>query len=146
MLAGNRMTLEDALRKIKLLSRVTSHNGAFQTEAENAANLAARLMERFAIKTEAVPSTAPSQTHRLTWVYWIRLLAEFGIDLRYFGKRGSASLADGRLIHIRLDTGQWQVRRGMQPDSEAAARDWGLETLRAYLFACGPRPFTFARA
>ena len=103
------MNLAEALRKIRLLSRIT-RNGASAAEAETAANLARSLMERFAILAEdARPArVAPA---RLTWIYWESLLEEFDIKLKRSGRRGTARLDSGLLVFIRLDTGQWSVKK-----------------------------------
>jgi hypothetical protein len=137
------MKIEDALRKVRLLRRVNRENGASKGEVENATHLAQVLMERYALPPgDVVPEPAPA--FRLTWVYWQQLMDEFGVKLRHFGKRGNASLGDGRLIFIRLDSGQWQVQRTSPSGWETIQRDWGVETLRAYLAKGGPRLYSFA--
>ncbi len=138
------MRIEDALRKVRLLRRVRTENGASEPEAENAARLAQALMERYALRpSDLRAESAP--VFRMTWVYWQQLMEEYGIKLRHFGKRGNASLGDGRLIFIRLDSGQWQVQRTSPGGWETIQRDWGVETLRAYLVKSGPRLYSFAR-
>ncbi len=50
--------IEDALRKIRLLRRVTPDNGASAAETENAAAIMRSLMDRFAVSSEdARPAT-----------------------------------------------------------------------------------------
>ena len=102
------MKLEEAQRKIQLLSRITPRNGASAAEAETVANLARARIERFAVQQE-LARTAPAPTSRLTWVYWESLLGDYGIGLNRFGGRGSAQLGGGLVAFIRLDTGHWSV-------------------------------------
>lgn len=138
------MKVEDALRKVRLLRRVRPENGASVPEAENAARLAQALIERYALRPDDARREAAPVFH-LTWVYWQRLMDEFGIKLRHFGKRGNASLGDGRLIFIRLDSGQWQVQLTSPGGWETVQRDWGVESLRGYLLKSGPRLYSFTR-
>ena len=87
------MTVEDALRKIALLRRVSTDKGALAAERETAYRLQKVLMERYAIKDQEFsegPTT--SRPFRLNWDYWQELLDEFGLSLTRFGGRGSASL------------------------------------------------------
>ena len=137
------MKIDDAIRKLRLLRKITPENGAFEPEAENAARLARLLMERFSIATEDVRSS-PTEVRRLSWVYWEQLLGEFGVRLDRFGNRGSASLGRGVLVLIKLATGQWSVRQASRDDSKVLARDWGLESLRTYLVSNGPRSYSLA--
>lgn len=138
------MTAQDALRKIRLLRRLNPESGAFETEADNAARLSRLLMERYAVgKTEETQPSAPR--FRLTWVYWEALLDEFGMPLRRFGRRGNAALGRDRIIHIKLDTGQWWAERNAAGGLETEARDWGVESLRAYLVKNVPRAYTSFR-
>ena len=102
------MKLEEAQRKIQLLSRITPRNGASAAEAETVPNLARARIERFAVQQE-LARTAPAPTSRLTWVYWESLLGDYGIGLNRFGGRGSAQLGSGLVAFIRLDTGHWSV-------------------------------------
>lgn len=136
------MRVEDALRKVRLLRRVRPENGASAAEADNAARLADAIIERYALGNGDIhPESAPRR--RLSWVYWQHLMEDFGIKLRHFGKRGNASLGDGRLIFIRLDSGQWQVQRTAPSGWETIKRDYGVEALRAYLMQNGPRMYSF---
>lgn len=141
---GTRMRIEDALRKVQLLLRVSRENGASEGEARNAARLAKALMERYSLAGNDVEAT-PAPVFRMTWVYWRHLMDEYGIILHHFGKRGSASLGDDRVVFIRLDSGQWQVQRTAPGGWETIRRDFGVESLRAYLAKSGPRIYSFAR-
>ncbi len=141
---GQLMRIEDALRKVRLLRRVKPENGASAPEAENAARLAEALVRRYALESDNLPREA-APASRLSWVYWQHLMDEFGIKLRHFGKRGNASLGDGRLLFIRLDSGQWQVQRTSPGGWETIERDRGVESLRDYLRKSGPRSYSLAR-
>ena len=61
------MTIDDALRKIRLLGRITLQHGASKAEAETASKLAQALMERFCIRAEDARSVANASS-QLTWV------------------------------------------------------------------------------
>jgi hypothetical protein len=137
------MKIEDALRKIRLLRRFVPENGACEAEAETAARLVRNLMERYSIGIEdSRPVASPSS--RMTWVYWEQLLAEFGISLNRFGGRANALLEGGTLIIIRLSTGQWQIQQTSPTGWKIMTRDFGLESLRAYLAQYGPRAYSMA--
>ena len=135
------MRVEDALRKIRLLLRLVPESGATEFEAETANRLVHALMERYSIGKEDVRAVA-SPRNRMTWVYWERLLAEFGIALARFGGRASASLGTGSLIVIRLADGHWHVRQPSPEGWKIAVRDFGLESLRGYLDEYGPRSYS----
>jgi hypothetical protein len=135
------MKIEDIIRKIRILRRITPENGASEPEADTAARLARLLMERFSIASEDVRATL-SPAGRLSWVYWERLLSEFGIRLDRFGRRGSASIGRGTLLLIRLDNGQWSIRDTSPGSCKVVARDWGLDSLRGYLVSNGPRSYS----
>jgi hypothetical protein len=141
---GKRMKIEDALRKIRLLLTVSRENGSSEGEVRNAARLARALMERHGL-TNGDLHPKPAPVFRMSWVYWQHLMDEYGVRLRHFGKRGNASLGDGRLIFIRLDSGQWQVQKTSPGGWETIQRDFGVESLRAYLMKSGPRMYSFAR-
>jgi hypothetical protein len=141
---GKRMKVEDALRKVRLLLRVSRENGASDGEIRNAKSLAQTLMDRYGLKGGELGSR-PAPVFRMSWVYWQHLMEEYGVKLRHFGKRGNASLGDGRLIFIRLDSGQWQVQKTSPGGWETIQRDSGVETLRAYLVKSGPRMYSFSR-
>lgn len=137
------MKIEDAIRKVRLLLKVSRDNGASDGEVSNAAHLAQTLIERYRLNGDVAPKPPP--VFRMSWVYWQHLMEEYGVKLRHFGKRGNASLGDGRLIFIRLDSGQWQVQKTSPGGWETIQRDFGVETLRAYLMKSGPRMYSFAR-
>ena len=139
------MNVHEALRKIRLLSRIIPQNGASESEAETAATLARALMDRFAIGAEDARPAAPAPA-RLTWVYWERLLGEFGVELNRFGRRGHALLGGGLLVFIRLDTGQWWVKKRASDGWKPIANDCGVESFRVYLRENGPRSYSMAAA
>ena len=137
------MKIEDALRKIRLLRQVKPENGASDAEADNAAMLARTLMERFAVKSEDVrPNNGP--LFRMSWVYWEQLLAEYGLELRRFGKRGSAWIGRDKQVLMRLDTGEWRVQRTTPGGTEDVAADTGVETFRTFLSKNAPRMYSLA--
>jgi hypothetical protein len=127
------MRAEDALRKIGLLRRVKTENGALAAEAESAARLAKALMERYAIKAEDIPAASQRPAFRMTWIYWQELLNEFGVQLRHFGHRGNAVLGKDKIVYINLRTGQWWIEERPSDGWHTGARDWGVESLRKYL-------------
>ena len=137
------MRVEDALRKIRLLRRVIPQNGASEFEANTAAHLVQTLMERYSIGKEDIHPVA-SPRNRMTWVYWEQLLADFGIGLDRFGGRASASLGNGARIVIQLSAGHWHVQKVSPEGWTIAARDSGLESLRAYLAKYGPRSYSLS--
>ena len=83
------MTVEDAMRKIALLRRVSADKGALEAERETAYRLQKVLMERYAIRAQEVPEGASRTPFRLNWDYWQELLNEFDLRLTHFGGRGS---------------------------------------------------------
>src|SRR5258708_21963298 len=100
---GVSMTVEDALRKIALLRRVSTDKGALAAERETAYRLQKMLMERYAIKGQDVPD-GPTTTRpfRLNWDYWQELLDEFSLSLTRFGCRGRVKIRNNIIVHIRL--------------------------------------------
>jgi hypothetical protein len=64
------MKAEEALRKIGLLRRVKTENGALAAEADSAARLVKALMERYAIKADDIPAASQTPVFRMTWIYW----------------------------------------------------------------------------
>jgi hypothetical protein len=80
----------------------------------------------------------------MTWVYWEQLLADFGMSLDRFGQRASVRLGNGKLIVIRLAANQWHVQQLSSDGWKIIARDFGVETLRAYLAKNGPRSYSLA--
>jgi hypothetical protein len=139
------MRAEDALRKIGLLRRMRTENGASAAEADNAARLAKALMERYAIKPEDVRSDSHASAFRMTWVYWQELLHDFGLQLRHFGHRGNAEMGRDRIIYITLRTGQWWIEQRLHGGWQTGARDRGVESLREYLTQHAPRSYTLLR-
>jgi hypothetical protein len=95
---------EEALRKIGLLRRMKTENGALAPEADNAARLVKALMERYAIKAEDIPAASQRSAFRMTWIYWQDLLRQFGLQLRHFGHRGNAAIGDDTIVYINLRT------------------------------------------
>jgi hypothetical protein len=139
------MKLEDALRKIRLLRRVKAENGASDAEAENAAAIIRTLMDRFAVKSE---ETRPSNEgpFRMSWVYWDHVLDDHGLQLKHFGKRGSASISRDTQAIMRLDTGEWRVQRGHNGSTEVVAQGRGVETFETYLSKNAPQMFSLGSA
>jgi Protein of unknown function (DUF2786) len=119
-------------------------NGASEAEAQTAERLVRSLMERYSIGREDLRPVA-SPPSRMTWVYWEQLLAEFGISLNRFGVRGSASLGSDALILIRLTANQWHLQQSSPNGWEVIVRDFGVESLRAYLVKYGRRVYSLAR-
>ena len=132
------MKIEDALRKIRLLRQVNAENGASDAESENASTLVRRLMDRFAVKSEQARTATPSQ-FRMSWVYWDHVLYDFGLELRHFGKRGSARMSEDKQVLIRLDTGEWRVQQSTPNGIEVLIKDTGVESFQAYLNRNAPR-------
>jgi hypothetical protein len=124
---------EDALRKIGLLRRVKTENGALAAEADNAARLAKALMERYAIKADDIPTAPQTPTFRMTWMYWQDLLHRFGLRLRHFGHRGNAGIGDDKIVYINLRTSQWWIEERTNGGWQSSVRDWGVESLHKYL-------------
>lgn len=135
------MRVEDAIRKIRLLRRLVPENGASEFEAESASRIVQAMMDRYSIGKEDVQSVARPR-NRMTWVYWEQLLAEFGLGLDRFGGRASATLANDARIVIQLASGHWQVQQVSLEGWKTAVRDFGLESLRAYLAERGPRSYS----
>src|ERR1700745_1557947 len=138
------MRFEDALRKIRHLRRLVPENGASEAEADTAERLVRNLMERYSIAREDLRPVA-SPPSGMTWVYWEQLLAEFGISLNRFGRRGSGSLGSDALLLIRLTANQWHLQQSSSSGWEIVIRDFGVESLRAYLAKYGPRLYSLAR-
>jgi hypothetical protein len=137
------MKVEDALRKIRLLRRFVPENGASEAEAETASCLVRTLMERYSIGIADLSPVATPPS-RMTWVYWEQLLADFGMSLDRFGQRASVRLGNGALIIIRLAANQWHVQQPSSDSWKIMARDFGVETLRAYLANNRPRAYSLA--
>lgn len=140
------MTVEDALRKIALLRRVSADKGALAAERETAHRLQKVLMERYAIKAQDVPEGAPATPFRLNWDYWRELLDEFGLRLTHFGGRGSAEVGGNLIAYIRLATNQWWIEEKSPRGWQTTVRDKGLDSLRAYLKEHAPKTYSFSTA
>jgi hypothetical protein len=140
------MTVEDALRKIALLRRVRTDNGAVPAEAETAYRLQKVLMERYALKPQDIPDGAPATPFRLHWNYWQELLDEFSLSLTHFGGRGSTELGKNVIAHIRLATNQWWIEERSPRGWNTTVRDNGLDSLRAYLKVHAPKTYSFSTA
>ena len=138
------MRAEDALRKIALLRRISTDNGAVAAEVETAQRLQKALMERYAIKAWDIPGASPPPVSRLTWIYWQELLDEFGLRLDQFGNRGSAAVGNNKL-YIRLSTNQWWIEEKFPGGWQTTVRNRGLEPLRKYLKEHAPRSYSFFR-
>jgi hypothetical protein len=137
------MRVEDALRKIRLLRRLVPERGASEFEAEAATRMVQVLMDRYSIGKEEVHAEERPR-NRMTWVYWEQLLAEFGIGLDRFGGRASATIANGARVVIRLASGHWHLQQTSPEGWKITVRDFGLESLRAYLTEHGPRAYSLA--
>jgi hypothetical protein len=138
------MTTEDARRKIALLSRVNTVNGAAAAEAEAAYRLQKKLMQRYAIDAEDTPVAPRTTVFRLNWNYWQDLLAEFDLRLNHFGTRGSATIGNSKLC-ITLSTSQWSIEERTSGGLRTTVREQGIESLRKYLKEHAPRTYTFLR-
>ena len=139
------MTVEDALRKIELLRRISSDKGALPAERETAYRLQKVLMERHAIKVQDVPEAPQATAFRLNWSYWQELLEEFGLQLNRLGNRGSAEMGKTSKVYIRLDKSEWWVEERSPSGRQTKVRDQGIESLRAYLKIHAPRNYSFLR-
>jgi hypothetical protein len=140
------MILEDALRKVRLLHDYSIEKGAFEAEAENAANLAKRLMEKYGIAKPDVRSNRESTREHKSWVYWDHLFEQFGLELRHFGRRGSAVLANGEVAVPNLDTGEWHVQKPSPTGWMTVARGQGLQSLGDYVARKVPKTYSMSRA
>jgi hypothetical protein len=139
------MRQEDALRKVRLLHDYSIDKGAFEAEAENAANLARLLMERYGIeKEQARPSQEYSQ-ERTTWVYWDHLFNQFSLELRHFGRRGNAALGNGETAVIHLDASEWHVQKPSPTGWMIVAKGQGPQSLGDYLARNVPRVYSMFR-
>jgi len=139
------MKLEDALRKIRLLRELSLDRGASEAEAVTATNLAKQLMDRYGIGREPVhPVNEGPVFHQTNWIYWQNLFDSFGLELRRFGKRGSAAVGKATVV-VRADTNEWQVQRPSDDGWDVIIKDNGLDSLRSYLSKNTPRIYTFSR-
>jgi hypothetical protein len=139
------MKLEDAIRKIRLLREFSLDRGASEAEAQSASTLAEQLMKRYGIGGEHVRADDERPVfQQVNWFHWHQLFDSFGLELRRFGKRGSATVGK-TTIFIRGDTGEWQVQRPSNDGWDVFVKDSGLESLRSYLSKNIPRTYTFFR-
>lgn len=139
------MTVEDALRKIELLRRVSADKGAVPAEREAAYRLQKVLMERYAIKARDVPEAPLPSASRLSWSYWQELLDEFDLRLDRLGNRGSVTVGSILKVFIRLDKSDWWVDQKSPKGWQTVTRDRGIESLRTYLKEHAPRSYSFLR-
>jgi len=142
------LKVEDALRKIELLRKISNDKGALAAEAETAHRLEKVLMDRFGIKPRDVPDGSRAQTipFRLNWTYWRELLDEFDLPLSHFGGRGSVEVGLNMIVYIRLAANEWWVEERSPRGWEATVRGRGIEPLREYLKEHAPKSYSFARA
>lgn len=144
---GKSMTVEDALRKIALLRKVSTDNGALAAEAEAAYRLQKALMRRFDIKSQDVPD-GPATTSKpfgLTWTYWQELFDEFDLPLTHFGGRGSAEISYTMIVYIRLAANEWWIEEKSARGWQATVRDRGMDSLRNYLREHAPKKYSFVK-
>ena len=140
------MKVEDALRKIALLRKISTDKGAMAAERETAHRLQKVLMERYAIKDQEFsdgPTT--SRPFRLNWDYWQELLDEFGLSLSRFGGRGSANIGSNIIAHIRLAANEWWIEERTPRGRQITVRDRGLDSMRTYLKEHAPKGYSFLR-
>ncbi len=138
------MKAQEALRKIGLLRKIKTENGALATEADNAARLVKALMDRYAIKADDIPAITQTPIYRMTWIYWRDLLHQFGLKLRHFGHRGNATIGNDKIVYINLRTSQWWIEQKSNGGRQTSVRDWGVESLRTYLDEHA-RSYSFSR-
>jgi len=134
---GEHMNPRNLLRRLWLPRVDSTHYRAGATG--DTVNLARILGERFSIESQDV-HFASSNAYRKSWVDWRDSLRQLGIDLCYIGRRGHASLRNGKQLLVRLDSGQWQVQQESPGGWEIVAGDWGRTSLRAYLIKDSPPP------
>ena len=140
------MTVEDALRKIALLRRVSEDKGALSAEREAAHRLQKALMDRYAIKPQEVPEGPARTPFRLNWDYWQELLDEFDLRLTRFGGRGSSEVGKNMIVFIRLATNQWWIEERTPTGWKPTIRDNGMDSLRTYLKEHAPKTYSFSTA
>lgn len=139
------MKLEDAIRKIRRLREYSVDRGASEAETATASNLAEQLMKRYGIGGEYTRAAAERPVfHQTNWFGWEQLFDSFGLELRRFGKRGSA-IVNKTTILVKADTSEWQAQKPSGDGWEVVVKDKGLESLRSYLSRNTPRTYTFSR-
>jgi hypothetical protein len=139
------MTVEDALRKIALLRRISTDKGALAAERETAYRLQKMLMQRYAIKPQDVGDGPKTRPFSLNWDYWKELLDEFGLSLTHFGGRGSAEIGKNIIAHIRLAANEWWIEERTPRGCQITIRDRGFDSLRIYLKEHAPKSYSFLR-
>ncbi|MGA7873116.1 MAG: hypothetical protein WCA22_19685 [Candidatus Binatus sp.] len=139
------MRVEDALRKIALLRRISTDKGALPAERETAHRLQKLLMERYAIRHQEVSEASPTTTFRLNWSYWRELLEDFDLCLNHFGGRGSAKVGNNSIVYIRLATNQWRIEERSPSGWQPTVRDRGIRSLREYLKVHAPKSYSLLR-
>jgi hypothetical protein len=139
------MTVEEALRKITLLRKVSSDKGALPAEKATAYRLEKLLMHRYAIKAKEVPDPSPAPVFRSNWRYFDDLFEEFGLRLSHFGGRGSAEVGNNIIVYIRLGACQWWIEEKSASGWQRTVRDRGIDSLREYLKMHAPRSYSFQR-
>jgi hypothetical protein len=140
------MTVEDALRKIALLRRVSTDKGALAAERETAYRLQKVLMERYAIKDqEIIPDRPATRPFSLNWDYWKELLDEFDLSLTHFGGRGSVEIGRNIIAHIRLAANEWWIEERTPRGRQITIRDRGFDSMRTYLKEHAPKSYSFMR-
>ena len=139
------MKVEDALRKIALLRKVSADKGAMAAERETAHRLQKVLMERYAIDAREIPDAQPTTASRLSWSYWQELLEEFGLRLDRLGNRGSAMVGANSKVYIMLDQSKWWTDVRSPSGWRTTVREQGLESLRKYLNEHAPKNYSFSK-
>jgi hypothetical protein len=142
------MTVEDALRKIALLRRVSTDKGALAAERDTAYRLQKVLMQRYAIKDQEIPdgsTTTRPRPFSLNWDYWKELLDEFGLSLTHFGGRGSAEIGKNIIAHIRLAANEWWIEERTPRGRKITVRDRGFDSMRTYLKEHAPKSYSFLK-
>jgi hypothetical protein len=139
------MTVEDALRKIALLRKVSTDKGALAAERETAYRLQKMLMERYAIKPQDVGDGPKARPFSLNWDYWKELVDEFGLSLTHFGGRGSVEIGTNIIAHIRLAANEWWIEERTPRGRQITIRDRGFDSLRIYLKEHAPKSYSFMR-
>jgi hypothetical protein len=135
------MKMDDVMRRVRLLREYSTDRGASEAEAGNATRLANLLMERYRVSQDEV-RPEPVRFHRPVWDYWKYMFAEYGIELRTFGKRGSADVGGGATAIILIDKDEWHVQKASAGGWESIARGKGLEAMRGYLSKKAPRAYS----
>jgi hypothetical protein len=139
------MKVEDALRKIALLRRISADKGALAGERETAYRLQKMLMERYAIKAPEIADAPKARPFSLNWDYWKELLNEFDLSLTHFGGRGSVEIGINIIAHIRLAANEWWIEERTPSGRKITVRDRGFDSLRTYLKEHAPKSYSFMR-